>query len=209
MVERDDWKERDSEAVQRYLSGEARAFTELHDRYRGPMINFAYRIVKDKERAEDLVQEAWIRMYRHMHRFDQSRRFSTWAYAILANPGKNELRDQGRNPIDLISTIETPGWRPMEWSNTKLSTERTYEERHLEEVVDKTISLLPDHFRAVFYMRERLGMTYEEIQEVLDVTMGTVKSRLHRARVRFSELFKVNHPEEYAHQVGRTYAEAA
>src|SRR5690606_10841911 len=95
----------DSGLVAAFLAGETRAFTELAERYHGRLINFVYRTTGDRERSEDLVQETFIRVYRHLHRFDQSRKFSTWVYTIASNLAKNELRNRSRNPLVLFQTI--------------------------------------------------------------------------------------------------------
>jgi RNA polymerase sigma factor (sigma-70 family) len=76
------------------------------DRYQGRLLNFVYRTTGDRERAEDLVQETFIRIYRHLHRFDQSKKFSTWAYTIASNLAKNELRNRSRNPLVLFQVAE-------------------------------------------------------------------------------------------------------
>ena len=82
----------DGAVVSAFLGGEERAFQELVDRYQTRLLNFIYRTIGDRERAEDLVQEVFIRVYRHLHRFDRSKKFSTWIYTIASNLAKNELR---------------------------------------------------------------------------------------------------------------------
>src|SRR5690242_12616988 len=82
----------DSHLVQMHLGGETRAFEVLVERYQARLLNFVYRIVGDRERSEDLVQEAFIRVHRHLARFDRSKKFSTWVYTIASNLAKNELR---------------------------------------------------------------------------------------------------------------------
>ena len=96
----------DSGLVAAFLEGEKRAFNLLVDRYQGRLVNFVYRTTGDRERAEDLVQETFIRVYRHLHRFDQSKKFSTWIYTIASNLAKNELRNRSRNPLVLFQAIK-------------------------------------------------------------------------------------------------------
>src|SRR5882762_9574479 len=95
----------DAEIVTSFLGGEERAFRELVERYQTRLLNFIYRTIGDRERAEDLVQEAFIRIYRHIHRFDTTKKFSTWAYTIASNLAKNELRNRSRNPLILFQAI--------------------------------------------------------------------------------------------------------
>jgi RNA polymerase sigma-70 factor (ECF subfamily) len=181
----------DSSLVASFLGGERRAFTELMDRYHTRLLNFIYRTIGDRDRAEDLVQETFIRVYRHLHRFDQSKKFSTWLYTIAGNLAKNELRNRSRNPLVLFQTIKT-AWdtdhRPLEWEDNTYRPDDLYRKRHLKETIDRAVAQLPDHHRVVFVLRELEGKTYDEIAEITGVNLGTVKSRLNRARNNFAQI---------------------
>ena len=181
----------DSGLVAAFLGGETRAFTELADRYHVRLINFIYRTIGDRDRAEDLVQETFIRVYRHLHRFDQTKKFSTWVYTIAGNLAKNELRNRSRNPLVLFQTIKK-NWeadhRPLEWEDNTYRPDDLYRKRHLKELVDTAVNQLPEHHRIVFVLREMQGKTYEEISDITGVNLGTVKSRLNRARNNFASL---------------------
>ncbi len=181
----------DSTLVARFLAGERRAFTELADRYHVRLMNFIQRTIGDRERAEDLVQETFIRVYRHLHRFDQTKKFSTWVYTIAGNLAKNELRNRSRNPLVLFQTIKK-NWdadhRPLEWEDNTYRPDDLYRKRHLKEMIDGAVAQLPEHHRMVFVLREMEGKTYEEIAEITGVNLGTVKSRLNRARNNFAQL---------------------
>src|SRR5438132_2909667 len=97
----------DAAVVAAHLSGDPQAFEELVERYQRRLLNFVYRTIGDRERAEDLVQEVFIRVYRHLHRFDRSKKFSTWAYTIASNLAKNELRNRSRNPLVLFQSMRS------------------------------------------------------------------------------------------------------
>src|SRR5574339_1313257 len=96
----------DGQVVMRHLAGEPQAFGTLVDRYQTRLLNFVNRTIGDRERAEDLVQEVFIRVFRHLHRFDQTKKFSTWIYTIASNLAKNELRNRSRNPLVLFQAIK-------------------------------------------------------------------------------------------------------
>lgn len=181
----------DSEVVQRFLDGEKRAFAVLVDRYHGRLLNFVYRTIGDRERAEDLVQETFVRVYRHLQRFDQTKKFSTWIYTIASNLAKNELRNRSRNPLVLFQTIKK-NWeadhRPLEWEDNSYRPDDLFRKRHLREMVERAAAQLPEHHRIVFVLREMEGKTYEEIAEITDTNLGTVKSRLNRARNNFARI---------------------
>ena len=181
----------DSQVVQQFLDGDARAFTELVNRYDKRLLNFVYRTVGDRERAQDLVQETFVRVYRHLHRFDQTKKFSTWIYTIAGNLAKNELRNRSRNPLVLFQTIKK-NWeadhRPLEWEDPKLRPDDLFRKRHLKELVENSVAQLPEHHRIVFVLRELEGKTYEEIADITGCNLGTVKSRLNRARNNFARI---------------------
>jgi RNA polymerase sigma-70 factor, ECF subfamily len=181
----------DSGVVAAYLEGDKRAFGELVERYQTRLLNFVYRTTGDRERAEDLVQETFIRVYRHLHRFDQTKKFSTWIYTIASNLAKNELRNRSRNPLVLFQTIKK-NWdadaRPLEWEDNTYRPDDLFRKRQLKQVVDGVVGELPEHHRTVFMLREMEGKTYEEIAEITGCNLGTVKSRLNRARNNFAQL---------------------
>ncbi len=181
----------DSQVVARHLAGDGLAFEELVDRYQRRLLNFVYRTIGDRERGEDLVQEVFIRVHRHLHRFDQTKKFSTWIYTIASNLAKNELRNRSRNPLVLFQTIKK-NWeadhRPLQWEDSTYSPDDLFRKRQLREQVEKAVTELPEHHRVVFVLREMDGKTYEEISDITGVTLGTVKSRLNRARNRFAQI---------------------
>ena len=174
-----------------HLAGDPHAFGALVDHYQIRLLNFINRSLGDRERAEDLVQEVFIRVYRHLHRFDQTKKFSTWIYTIASNLTKNELRNRRRSPVVLFQTISR-NWegdhRPLQFEDRGQHPDAVYRKRQLEELVDHSVSRLPEHHRGVFVLRELEGRTYQEIADITGCTLGTVKSRLNRSRSRFVEL---------------------
>jgi RNA polymerase sigma-70 factor (ECF subfamily) len=183
----------DSAVVTAFLGGEERAFSELVERYQTRLLNFIYRTIGDRDRAEDLVQEVFIRVYRHLHRFYRSKKFSTWAYTIASNLAKNELRNRSRNPLVLFQTMQGAGDdedRPLQFEDTTARPDDMYRKRHLRELVEDTVARLPEHHRQVFVLRELEGKSYEEIAEITDCNLGTVKSRLNRARTAFAAIIE-------------------
>ena len=183
----------DTSLVNVYLDGEARGFDVLVERYQTRLLNFVYRIVGDRERAEDLVQEVFVRVYRHLGRFDRSKKFSTWIYTIASNLAKNELRNRSRNPLVLFTSM-TKGWedeeRPLEFEDPSSRPDDLFRKRHVRALVESSVAQLPSHHREVFILREIEGRSYEEIAEVTQCNLGTVKSRLNRARNSFAEIIE-------------------
>ena len=181
----------DARVVAAYLGGRSEAFQELVERYQKRLLNFVYRTIGDRERAEDLVQEVFIRVHRHLHRFDQSKKISTWIYTIASNLAKNELRNRSRNPLVLFQAMKK-NWeadhRPLQFEDPHHRPDDLYRKRHLRELVEWAVGRLPEHHREVFVLRELEGKSYEDIAEITNCNLGTVKSRLNRARNRFAQV---------------------
>ncbi len=188
-----DFRETDIGDVNRFLGGEERAFEELFDRYQGRLVNFVYRTIGDRDRAEDLVQEVFMRVYKHISRFDRSKKFSTWIYTITSNLAKNELRNRSRNPIVLFQTFKAKledDERTLQFEDARSRPDVLFHKRHLRKVVEQSALKLPTHHREVFVLRELEGKSYEEIAEITGVNLGTVKSRLNRARTTFARIIE-------------------
>jgi len=177
--------------IARHLAGDERAFGEILKCYRTRLLAFIYRMIGDRERAEDLVQEAFIRIHRHLHRFDSTKKFSTWAYTIASNLAKNELRNRSRNPLVYYQSSrarDDDDQRPLQFEDATSRPDDMYANRHLKELVDATVDRLSPNHREVFVLRELQGKSYEEIAEMTHCNLGTVKSRLNRARAGFAEM---------------------
>ena len=183
----------DAHVVRRHLESDPQAFGMLVDRYQSRLLNFVNRTIGDRERAEDLVQEVFIRVFRHLHRFDQTKKFSTWIYTIASNLAKNELRNRSRNPLVLFQAIKK-NWeadhRPLQFEDTTARPDDLYRKRFLKDAVDRCVGQLPEHHREVFVLRELEGKSYAEISEITGCNLGTVKSRLNRARNSFAQLIE-------------------
>jgi RNA polymerase sigma-70 factor (ECF subfamily) len=166
----------DEELVTAHLEGRPGAFQRLYNRYRDRLVHFITRKTGDADRAQDLVQEAFIRVTRHLHRFDTTKKFSTWIYTIAGNLSKNELRNRSSDDH-----------RPIQFEDYSMKPDDLYRKRYLRRLVEDTVKTLPEHHQLVFRLRELEGKSYEEIAEITGVNLGTVKSRLHRARNSFAQ----------------------
>jgi RNA polymerase sigma-70 factor (ECF subfamily) len=183
----------DGDLVAAFLTGEERAFREIVDRYRTRLLNFVYRTIGDREKAEDLVQEVFLRVYRHLHGFDPTKKFSTWIYTIAANLAKNELRNRSRHPIVLLQSMKTI-WRgderPLELEDPSSRPDDLFRKRQLYVLVEKATARLSAPHREVFVLRDVEGKSYEEIAEITSTKVGTVKSRLNRARRSLADMIQ-------------------
>jgi RNA polymerase sigma-70 factor, ECF subfamily len=136
----------DEELVTAHLEGRPGAFQELFGRYRDRLVHFITRKTGDPDRAQDLVQEAFIRVTRHLHRFDTEKKFSTWVYTIASNLSKNELRNRSRSPLVLFQKL-TSNWdddhRPLQFEDVSMRPDDLYRKRYLQRLVEDTVEELP------------------------------------------------------------------
>ncbi len=182
----------DEDLVREFIDGDERAFRDLMDRYSRRMVNYIYRIIGDRDRAEDLLQDTFIRVYRNIHRFDQSRKFSTWLYTIATNLAKNELRNAGRSPLMYFQNFFFRKDEPQMFEAADKAGRPDDElyQKQLENIVSTAVEKMPNRHRLVFSLRETQGKSYEEIAEILGCNIGTVKSRLNRARAKFAQIIE-------------------
>jgi RNA polymerase sigma-70 factor (ECF subfamily) len=178
----------DDELIARCKNGDMSAFDLIVQRNKVPLINFIYRFVGDQETAEDLAQETFIRIYKNARRYRSDMAgFRTWMYRIAANLCKNELRSRNRRSRILVSSAigdQDNSSDPIENAmDPSAGPDRQMEEKELQKVLTQAISCLPDRLRTVLILRDVEGMPYEEISRIINRPVGTVKSRLNRARL--------------------------
>ena len=172
----------DAQVALRHLGGDPQAFGGLVDRYQARLLTFINRALGDRERAEDLVQEVFIRVFRHLHRFDRTKKFSTWIYTIASNLTKTELRVRRRSLL-------VRHW-PVEVEDEAAGPDRLFGRADLANAVSHGVRQLPGPLREVFVLRELEGMSYDEIADITRCNVGTVRSRLSRARSGFAKVIE-------------------
>ncbi len=180
----------DEDLVVAHLDGHPGAFRELYKRYERRLTRFIVKKIGYSEQANDLLQETFIRVARHLHRFDADRKFSTWVYTIAGNLCKNEIRNRSRSPFVRYTMLEREDGEdhsPVQFSDSSMKPDVLYRKRSMKELVDEVVKGLPRHHRLIFTLREMEGKSYREVAEILGVNLGTVKSRLHRARTAFAQ----------------------
>ena len=178
----------DSELIALCQDGDVSAFDLIIQRHKVPLINYIYRSVGDQETAEDLAQETFIRIYKNIRRYRKDMAgFRTWMYRIAANLCKNELRNRGRRSKILVNSAtsyQRNGIDPTEnMPDTSAGPDAQLEEKELQKVLTKAISQLPDKLRTALILRDIKDMPYGEISQIIGRPVGTVKSRINRARL--------------------------
>jgi len=173
----------ESETIRRCLAGDERAHRELMARYERPVFSVAMRMLRQREDAEDVTQETFVRMFRALERYDPSRPFTAWLFTITSRLCIDLLRRRRIRPLPLVrqeagsseeETVDVPDTSP----GPDTVTQHQEEERRVVDMIEA----LPPHYRIVVMMRHQQDMAYEEIAVALGLPLGTVKARIHRAR---------------------------
>ncbi|HPO15804.1 MAG TPA: sigma-70 family RNA polymerase sigma factor [Candidatus Hydrogenedentes bacterium] len=173
MHDLDDW-----ELVAQTQAGNTQAFAELVRRYQAPVIHFCQRMVGSAQEAEDLAQESFIRVYRHIGRLAPKAKFSTVLFGIARNLALNALRDARRQGRNSAQSLEEQLVEPA----ASAETDRRARLKEIESALAKGIARLSPEHREILLLREMQGMEYDEIAKALHCRKGTVRSRLARAR---------------------------
>jgi RNA polymerase sigma-70 factor (ECF subfamily) len=173
----------DAETLRRCVEGDEQAYREIVEKYQRQVFSIAVRMLRSAEDAEDLTQEAFIRMFKAIDRYDPNRPFAAWLMTIASRLCIDHIRRKRLKTISIFRQepgsseerqieLEDPGLRPEE------VTSHREEEKRAQSLIDS----LPPHYRIVVILRHQEDLSYEEIAEALELPLGTVKARIHRAR---------------------------
>ena len=192
MVDRQLKKETNKEAdlalVRRAKKGDYRAFDLLVLKYQSRIVSIAFKFVKEIQLAEDISQEAFIKAYRSIDSFREESAFYTWLYRITANTAKNYLVSKGRRKESSISEMSISENEDFYELPTNDSPEQILMAQSLKDTIYDALSGLPEDTRTALSLREFEGLNYEEIAEIMNCPVGTVRSRIFRGREALEDL---------------------
>jgi RNA polymerase sigma-70 factor (ECF subfamily) len=175
----------DAALMLRVKEGDSRAFAELVDKYKQPVMNLAYRMLRDATEAEDLAQNVFVQMHRSAHRYHVASKFSTWLFTIARNLCLNEIRRRSRHPSDSMDVPhpeqEDLPWHQFEDTKTFSAPERMLH-GELEEKIEAALVELPENQRVAILLCRQDELSYEEIAKVLGCSVSATKSLIHRGR---------------------------
>jgi RNA polymerase sigma-70 factor (ECF subfamily) len=182
-------REIDQQLVLRAQSGDKKAFELLVIKYQRKVERLLSRLMRDAAEIEDIAQESFIKAYRALHNFRGESAFYTWLYRIAVNTAKNHLVHQGKraptttgyDAEEAEGFDDAVGLRDIATPDAELAT------KQIAQIVNSTIDKLPEELRTAITLREIDGLSYEEIAEVMDCPIGTVRSRIFRAREAVAE----------------------
>lgn len=171
----------EEEIIKKAQDGDKKALTELVIKYEQTVFNFAFKICRNKERAENAMQETFMSMVKSIGQFSGKSKLSTWLYTVVSNhclmmarSGKKHVHSSLDDDDNFIDEKNIADW--------KVTPENVTENNELKEILDDAIKKLPQDYRVVFLLRDVEGLSTEETAKIVDLSIPAVKSRLHRAR---------------------------
>jgi RNA polymerase sigma-70 factor (ECF subfamily) len=186
----------DGELITAILAGSEAAFAQLVDRYKDRVFRLLGRYCRDSVECEDLAQDVFLKVFRKLHTFQHESAFFTWLYRIAVNAATDHLSRASHRRLRLVddeATLDAHGpGRDHDDSQNPAAPLMTAE---LAAVTRQIVATLPEKFRTILVLREFEDLSYNEIADVLQIQLGTVESRLFRARQRFKEALERSHPE--------------
>ena len=169
--------------IKEVLKGDQNAFAEIVELFQDKLFRVCFRMLGNRHEAEDIAQEAFVRAYINIHTFDTKRKFSTWIYRIATNLCIDRIR---KKKPDYFLDAEVAGTEGLNMYSQIASTEELPEEEvlkmEMQDRVQYEISRLPDKYRAVIVLKYMEDLPLQEISDILEMPLGTVKTRIHRGR---------------------------
>tara|TARA_A100001234_G_scaffold112418_1_gene98803 strand:- start:58 stop:645 length:588 start_codon:yes stop_codon:yes gene_type:complete len=172
----------DEMLISRFQSGDENAYVELVNRYKDKLTNFVFYFLKDEEHSEDIVQETFIRLYEKKHYYKEIAKFSTWIYTIARNLANTELRKKSRTKIMYLSQMSNDK-KDYDLKSSDPELNKNIENEFLMKEIHAAIDKLQENYKTVIVLRDIQGLDYEQISKIIGVPLGTVKSRINRARL--------------------------
>lgn len=181
----------DEDLMEHFQAGYEQAFNILVSRFKDRLHNFLYRYTHDHQDCEDLVQETFLRVYRSRHSYERIAKFSTWMYTIALNLAKSLYKKKKRMTTVTIHKDESdPDDRPMKLEDSGILQDDSLHEKMCMNHLEKALNQLSDDFKEVVVLRDIQQLAYDEIADITDLPMGTVKSRINRGRAQLQDILK-------------------
>ncbi len=181
----------DLKLIRKCKRGEEAAFAKLLNRYRGAIYNLCYRMTRNAEDARDLAQEVFTKVFALLDRYDEKYAFSSWLFRIATNHCIDHLRRNRLRFLSLDGNVGADGEEfELQLPDYGPSPETVLQRKEAIERLEEIIAELPPHYRVITLLRHDQQLSYEEIAEILQLPLGTVKARIHRARNLIQQMLK-------------------
>jgi len=183
----DKFKYSDEKLILRFQEGDINAYNELVKRYKDRLLNFVLRYFNNVEQAEDVVQDTLIKLYTHASYYKNVAKFSTWIFTIAKNNALTELRKNKRKKTD---SLWTDDGQVIDINSKEESLDSKVQNEIAIDQLNKFLDEIPENFRMAVVLRDFQELSYEEINKILEIPIGTIKSRINRGRIQLAEKMK-------------------
>jgi RNA polymerase sigma-70 factor (ECF subfamily) len=184
----------DEDLILKVQKGSSVAFDILVDRYKARLFNYLLRMLGDWDEAEEVAQETFVKAYIHADKYKTIAKFSTWLYTIGTNLVRNRMRSKKRMPqlLSLFERDKDSGGegKPIDLVDNERQPDHQFNDKELSSIIGKAIEKIPEKYRSSFVLREINQLSYEEIAAVTGLKLGTVRSRINRARNFFRKIIE-------------------
>ncbi len=192
----------DEQLLLEYRQGDRQSFAQLMGRYQRELYHFLVRFLGDRAAAEDVFQETFLQVHQSAEQFDLSRKFRPWLFTIAANKARDLIRSQARRPTNPLQASisgddESGEFIDLMEAATAMPSE-PMEREELQQLVQKTVQGMPEHLREILLLSYFHQFPYKQIGDILDIPLGTVKSRLHAAVAYFADRWRTSNPGKFA-----------
>ncbi len=181
------FKYSDEKLILRFQEGDINAYNELVKRYKDRLLNFVLRYFNNVEQAEDVVQDTLIKLYTHASYYKNVAKFSTWIFTIAKNNALTELRKNKRKKTD---SLWTEDGQIIDINSKEESLDSKVQNEIAIDQLNKFLDEIPENFRMAVVLRDFQELSYEEISKILEIPIGTIKSRINRGRIQLAEKMK-------------------
>ena len=183
----DKFKYSDEKLILRFQEGDINAYNELVKRYKDRLLNFVLRYFNNVEQAEDVVQDTLIKLYTHASYYKNIAKFSTWIFTIAKNNALTELRKNKRKKTD---SLWNDDGQVIDINSKEESLDSKVQNEIAIDQLNKFLDEIPENFRMAVVLRDFQELSYEEISKILEIPIGTIKSRINRGRIQLAEKMK-------------------
>jgi RNA polymerase sigma-70 factor (ECF subfamily) len=185
----------DEQLLLAYRQGDRASFQKLVERYQRELYHFLVRFLGDRAAAEDVFQETFLQVHQSAEQFDTTRRFRPWLFTIAANKARDLIRSQARRPTNPLSASINPGDDDSGefvdlMSSSDAFPDEGMQKEELQQQVQRTVMAMPQHLREILLLSYFHQFPYKQISDILEIPLGTVKSRLHAAVAHFADRWK-------------------
>jgi RNA polymerase sigma-70 factor (ECF subfamily) len=184
---KDKFKLSDEKLILRFQEGDINAYNELVKRYKDRLLNFVFRYFNNREQAEDVVQDTLIKLYTHASYYKKIAKFSTWIFTIAKNNALTELRKNKRKQTD---SLWTEDGKVIDINSKEQSLDVKVQNEIAIDQLNKFLDEIPENFRMAVVLRDFQELSYDEISKILEIPIGTIKSRINRGRIQLAEKMK-------------------